>query len=62
MGRDLALIRRLESRTEALARLPSFYQNLKYDLSESRSIRFQNFKIDVLGADNERLKYRIVSD
>jgi hypothetical protein len=41
---------------------PAFYQNLKYDLSESKTIRFQNFKIDVLEADNQKLKFKIVAD
>lgn len=41
---------------------PAFYQNVKYDLAQSRLIRFQNFRIDVLDADNERLRYKIISD
>jgi len=41
---------------------PAFYQHLKYDLAESTGIRFQNFKIDVLEASNERIKFKILSD
>lgn len=39
-----------------------FYQNLKYDLAASRQIRFQNFTIDVIAADNQSIRYKIVSD
>jgi hypothetical protein len=39
-----------------------FYQNLKYDLSASSQIRFQNFAIDVIAADNQSIRYKIVSD
>lgn len=39
-----------------------FYQNLKYDLAASRQIRFQNFAIDVIEADNQSIWYKIVSD
>ena len=41
---------------------PAFYQNLKYDLSESKSIRFQRFRIQVLEADNQMLRFIILSD
>lgn len=41
---------------------PAFYQNLKYDISALKAIRFQNFRIDVLDADNQTLKFKIVSD
>jgi len=39
-----------------------FYQNLKYDLAASRQIRFQNFTIDVIDADNQSIRYKIVAD
>lgn len=39
-----------------------FYQSVKYDMNESTTIRFRNFVIDVISADNQRIKYRIVSD
>ncbi len=41
---------------------PAFYQAMKYDLSSSSQIRFQNFKIDVRQADNEKIVYRVLSD
>lgn len=41
---------------------PAFFQNLKYDLTESRIIRFQRFKIDVITADNQTITYKILSD
>ena len=41
---------------------PAFYQNLKYDLSESISITFQNFQIEVINADNQAITYKIVRD
>ena len=39
-----------------------FFQTVKYDLSESRTVRFRRFVIDILSADNQTIKYRIVSD
>lgn len=41
---------------------PAFFQNLKYDLTDSKVIRFQRFSIEVLQADNQTIKYRILSD
>lgn len=41
---------------------PAFFQNLKYDLNESKVIRFQRFIIEVVQAGNQAIKYRIVSD
>lgn len=41
---------------------PAFFQNLKYDLSESRLIRFQKFSVEILQADNQMIKYKILSD
>lgn len=41
---------------------PAFFQNLKYDLDESQTIRFQNFQIEVLEASNQEFKYRIIDD
>lgn len=40
----------------------AFFQNLKYDLNDSKIIRFQNFKIEVLSANNQELSYMILSD
>ncbi|MBI3245016.1 MAG: hypothetical protein HYZ50_00740 [Deltaproteobacteria bacterium] len=41
---------------------PAFFQNLKYDLSTSKVVRFQNFSIEVIGADNNSIIYKILSD
>ncbi|WP_432474134.1 hypothetical protein [Amphritea sp. HPY] len=41
---------------------PAFYQNLKYDLLESRIVTFQNFRVDIINADNQSITYRIVRD
>ena len=39
-----------------------FYQAVKYDLNDSSTIRFRQFVIEVIQANNQRFKYRIVSD
>lgn len=41
---------------------PAFSQNLKYDLSTSKILRFQNFEIEVLRADNNSISVRILRD
>lgn len=41
---------------------PAFYQNLKYDLVDSKAIQFQKFKIEVIQADNQKLTYKILTD
>lgn len=41
---------------------PAFSQSLKYDLAESKTIRFQRFVIDVITATNQTFTYRIVGD
>jgi len=41
---------------------PAFFQNLKYDMKESEVIRFQNFTIQIIGADNEKITYQILRD
>ncbi len=41
---------------------PAFYQNLEYDLSISKIIRWKNLTIKVIEANNEHLKYQILSD
>lgn len=41
---------------------PAFFQNLRYDLAESRVIRFQKFSVEVLQADNQMIRYKILSD
>lgn len=41
---------------------PAFFQNLKYDLTESKIIRFQRFSIEVIQADNQTIRYKILGD
>jgi len=41
---------------------PAFFQNLEYDLNESKTIKFQRFTIDVLEATNQAFTYRIIKD
>lgn len=40
----------------------AFYQSVKYDLSQSATVRFQNFTIAILSADNEKIRYKIIKD
>lgn len=39
---------------------PAFFQNVKYDLTESPIIRFQKYRIEVLNATNQDIKYIIL--
>ena len=41
---------------------PAFYQNLKYDLDQSKVIRFQKFTVEVLAATNESITYKVTGD
>jgi len=41
---------------------PAFYQNVKYDLAESKSISFQKYKMEVLDATNQTISYKVLSD
>lgn len=41
---------------------PAFFQSIKYDLNESKIVRFQNFKIEILAADNQGIIYKVLSD
>lgn len=41
---------------------PAFYQNLKYDIGQSKVVTFQNFQIEVESASNSELIGRIVKD
>ena len=41
---------------------PAFFQNLKYDLKESKTIRFQRFQVEVLEADNNTIKSKLIAD
>jgi hypothetical protein len=39
---------------------PAFYQELQYDLKQSKTILYKNTKIQILSATNEALTYRIL--
>lgn len=41
---------------------PAFYQNVKYDISQSKLVTFQNFQIEVHSATNIELVGKIVRD
>jgi hypothetical protein len=41
---------------------PAFFQNARYDLTESRTIRFQNFQIEVASASNQGFVGKLLSD
>jgi len=41
---------------------PAFFQNLKYDVAQSREIRFQKFIIEIIRADNQTITYKIIHD
>jgi len=39
---------------------PAFTQVMQYDLKDSNFIRFKNFKIQVINANNEFIKYKVI--
>lgn len=41
---------------------PAFFQSLKYDLGESKIVRFQRFRIEIIHADNQTITYKLLSD
>jgi hypothetical protein len=41
---------------------PAFFQSVKYDLTTSRTVTFQNFQIQVLSADNQGISCRLLRD
>lgn len=41
---------------------PAFYQNLQYSLDYSDEIRFQNYLIKVITADNQYIEFKVVAD
>ena len=41
---------------------PPFFQSVKYDLAESKIVRFQKFKIEITSADNQSITYKTLSD
>lgn len=61
-GRDKESIKFMyrEYTTSDIAK-PAFYQNLTYNIS-SKFIRFKNLRIQIVGADDERIKYVVLED
>lgn len=41
---------------------PAFYQSVKYDLAQSKTVTFQNFQIEVFSASNSELTGRLLRD
>jgi hypothetical protein len=41
---------------------PAFFQELRYDLSQSDIIVFRNYRIQVLEANNEFMRYKVLAD
>lgn len=39
---------------------PSYFQDLTYDLSESKTISFKGIKLDVLSASNSSIKFKVL--
>lgn len=40
----------------------AFYQDLSYNIKESKFIRFKNFKIEIINATNEKIEYIILTE
>lgn len=47
--------------TDSLAR-PAFYQELKYDLSQSRELVFKNYRFKIIEANNEFIRFFVEND
>lgn len=41
---------------------PAFFQNLEYDLNESKVIKFRKFTLQVQDANNQSITYSVLSD
>jgi len=41
---------------------PAFYQDLRYDLSESDNITFKSLKIKILEATNSKISFQVIDD
>ncbi len=41
---------------------PAFYQNLTYNLTEGKVIQFRKLQMQVIEADNEKIKLKVLSD
>lgn len=42
--------------------IPAFFQSLTYDVSLSHDIVFQNYRLELLGADNKAILFVVVDD
>jgi hypothetical protein len=47
--------------TDNMAR-PAFYQDVRYDLDETRDISFRSLKIKVISADNSKIVFKVIDD
>jgi len=59
-GENVTFVYR-EFTPDDLAR-PAFYQNLTYNLAESKVIQFRKLQMQVIEATNERIKLKVISD
>lgn len=41
---------------------PAFFQTVKYDLTQSRTVTFQAFRMEVIRADNSSITVKILAD
>lgn len=41
---------------------PAFYQDITYNISQSKTIRYKNYKIQVNDATNEYIEYTVIED
>ena len=41
---------------------PAFYQNLTYNLTEAKLVRFRKLQFEIREASNEQIKLRVLSD
>lgn len=59
IGDNITMVYR-EYTADDMAR-PAFSQNLSYS-TKQRRIRFQNLSIEIISADNEKIKFKVLSD
>lgn len=59
IGDNITMVYR-EYTADDMAR-PAFSQNLSYSIKQRR-IRFQNLSIEIISADNEKIKFKVLSD
>jgi hypothetical protein len=60
LGENITFVYR-EFTPDNLAR-PAFFQNLSYNLSEAKTIRFRKLQIEVIDATNEQVSVKVISD